>query len=146
MVVLSPAGTKLTQQNGRYHWEFGMRQRDALERGGRGGCCAYRAEHLTACLYTLTVCTPALGRLYIACTQQGISSSHMHTHTRMWDSQPYTLHFLMLPSVLYACTRPPKHARTWLLHCHIVYAHMALRRYFLCLCCTHNTADSAGMH
>lgn len=71
------------QQNGRFHWEVEMRQRDALEHGGRGGCCAYPAEHLTVCLYALTVCTPALGQLYIACTQCGTSSSHMHTHAHV---------------------------------------------------------------
>lgn len=44
MVVLSPAGTKLMQQNGRFHWEFGMRQRDALK---CGRAVLYPAEHLT---------------------------------------------------------------------------------------------------
>lgn len=53
MVVLSPAGTKLMQQNGRFHWEPGMRQRDALEHSDRGGCCVYPPEHLTVlCAYT----------------------------------------------------------------------------------------------
>lgn len=88
MVVLSPAGTKLIQQNGRFHWEFGMRQRDALKHSGEGGCGAYPAGHLTVLYVPIhTYSTHDLTHNHLALSFASLCHigphAHSQTHTNL---------------------------------------------------------------
>lgn len=122
MVVLSPNRTKHIQQNGRFHWEFGMHQRDALKR---------------VVLNTYMSCMPLHKYCICTCTWMAI---HSFALSRV-DSLLYTLHSLMLLTNSYAHSHSPKPkygCRT--VTCMHTWQCIAIFSFF-----THNIADTSQM-
>lgn len=128
MVVLSPAGTKLMQQNGRFHWEFG---------------CVRRRDLNTAWRWLLPLSCWSLNCLVCAHTCIHYTHLHFDSYTylalSMWlDLQPYNLHFLMLLSVKYACMHTPNKQTNLAALSHSIYTYGTAALFSLCVLHTQN--------
>lgn len=119
MRVLSPAGTTLMQQNGRFLWEFWMHQRDALEHWP--GCCTYPAEHL--CLSC--VCPTLFMTIHILHSVGNLFFSHAHMH--IYPALPN-----MSLYVTYTCKLILKHKLGCRIPSNTIYTYGGTSQFSLC--------------